>query len=274
MPFWALYILSDILYWVIYKILGYRKQVVYTNLKNSFPEKTDTEIKILANKFYRNLCDVVVESVKMISMSKAQILERNQFPQHKVVDDLNAQGRTCFYFAGHLGNWEWSPCVAGIASQVTLWGVYSTLKDKAFDGMTKAYRSRFGCEMIPMEQIARRVLLDKQTKNICFIADQTPANPDANIWVDFMHQQTLAFSASAKLARKINAAIIYASIIRVKRGHYEYLFDILVENPKEMDEQTIMQTFFTRLEQDIHEKPDMWLWSHKRWKHKRETITV
>jgi KDO2-lipid IV(A) lauroyltransferase len=269
LPFWALYGISDILYLMVYKVFGYRKKVVYENLKNSFPEKNEEEIKKIMDRFYENLCDIIVESIKMITISREELSRRNPHAQHKILDDLNAQGRTCFYFAGHLGNWEWSPDVAGIASKVPLWGVYTKIENKAMDEMVKFYRSRFGCEMIPMENIARRVLTDKTTKNICFIADQTPSNPEANIWVKFLNQETLAFSASAKLARKIDAAIIYASIIRMKRGYYDYRFEVLVENPKLLTEQEIMQTFFNRLEKDIRQYPDMWLWSHRRWKHKR-----
>ena len=269
LPFRALYGISNFLYLVLYKIFGYRIKVVRENLKNSFPGKSEDEIKRIMDQFYKNLCDVIVESIKMISISREELARRTPSAEHIILDELNAKGRTCFYFAGHLGNWEWSPNVAGLASKVTLWGVYTTVQNKAFNEMIKDYRSRFGCEMIPMEQIARRVLTDKETKNICFIADQTPANPEANIWVNFLNRQTLAFSASAKLARKINAAIIYASIIRTKRGHYDYRFEILFENPKFATEQEIMQSFFDRLEKDINQYPDMWLWSHKRWKHRR-----
>lgn len=271
LPLGVLYGISDILYWVIYKGFGYRRKVVITNLRNSFPEKSEAEIKVISDRFYHNLCDIIVESIKMISMSKEELMKRNEASEHKILDALNAKGITCFYFAAHLGNWEWSPNVAALANKVTLWGVYKTVKDKAFDQLTIDYRSRFGCEMIPMEQIARRVLTDKQTKNICFIADQTPSNSDANLWVKFLHQDTLAFSASAKLAKKIGAAIVYAGIVKVKRGYYKYEFEVLYENPKLVDETEIMQTFFNRLEQDIRKNPDSWLWSHKRWKHKKST---
>lgn len=269
LPFGVLYALSTFLYFVVYKIFGYRKKVVSQNLSNSFPEKSEREIEVITSKFYRNLCDVTMESIKMISMPKEELLKRTTSDEHRILDELNAAGRTCFYFAGHFGNWEWSPNVAGLASKVKLWGVYTKIEDPWYDKLVKDYRSRFGCEMILMEHIARKVLTDKEVKNICFVADQTPSNPDANLWVDFLHQQTLAFSASAKLAKKIDAAIIYASIIRVKRGFYDYHFEILVEHPKQHTEQEIMQLFFDRLEKDIRLYPDQWLWSHKRWKHKK-----
>ncbi len=269
LPLWALYGISDFLYLVLYKIFGYRKKVVDENLRNSFPEKTEKEIKQIRNRFYKNLCDIIVEAIKMISMDKEELERRNPHHEHQVLDELNAKGRTCFYFAGHTGNWEWSPCVAGIASKVPLWGVYTTVENKAIDEMIKTYRSRFGCEMIPMEQIARRLLTNRETKNVCFIADQTPANPEANTWVKFLNQETLAFSASAKLAKKLNAAIIYSSFIRTSRGHYNYHFEVLIDDPRMLDEQQIMQLFFDRLEKDIRQYPDMWLWSHKRWKHSK-----
>ncbi len=273
LPFSVLYTISTFLYFVVYRLLGYRKEVVERNLTLSFPEKSKEEINQIMDRFYRNLCDVLVESIKMISMSENELRTHATSPEHCLLDRLNAEGRTCFYFAGHLGNWEWSPNVAGLASQVKLWGVYTKITNKAFNKLITKYRSRFGCEMILMEHIARRVLTDKDVKNICFIADQTPSNPEANIWVDFMNQQTLAFSASAKLAKKINAVIIYASIIRKSRGYYEYKFEVLFENPQLYSEQEIMQAFFSRLEKDIRKHPVLWLWSHKRWKHKpKETL--
>lgn len=269
LPFAVLYTLSDLLYIIIYKGFGYRKKVVLENLRNSFPQKNASEISTICDAFYRNLCDIIVESIKMISISKEELNKRNDCSAHRVLDELNAKGKTCFYFGAHLCNWEWSPGVAALATQVPLWGVYKTVTHKAFDDLLTKYRGRFGCEMIPMEQIARRVLTNKETKNVCFVADQTPSNIDANLWVKFLNQETLAFSASAKLAKKINAAIIYGSIVKLKRGYYKYHFEVLFENPKEVDEQEIMQTFFTRLEKDIIAHPSSWLWSHKRWKRKR-----
>lgn len=267
LPIGILYAISNLLFFLIYSVFGYRKKVVMDNLRQSFPEKTEAELQRIMKQFYRNLCDIIVESLKMISMSREEVIERNEYSEHSVVDALNASGRSCFYFAGHVGNWEWSPDVAGIASQVKLWGVYKPLSSKGMDELTKFYRSRFGCEMIAMDQIARRVITDKETKNICFIADQTPANPESNIWVDFLNRKTLFFSASAKLAIKTKTPIVYGSLTRVKRGHYKYHFEVLVEHPEQMNEQEIMQRFASRLEQDIREQPDNWLWSHRRWKH-------
>lgn len=269
LPFRALYGISDLLYWILYKGFHYRKDIVLINLRNSFPEKNAKEINYICDTFYGNLCDIIIESIKMITISKEELMKRNDCSAHKLIDDLNAKGKTCFYFGAHLGNWEWSPAVAGLANKVPLWGVYKTVTHKAFDDLLTKYRGRFGCEMIPMEQIARKALTNKETKNICFIADQTPSNVEANIWVNFLNQDTLAFSASAKLAKKMNAAIVYASIIKQKRGYYRYDFELLFEDPKHVDEQEIMQTYFSRLEKDIVRDPAAWLWSHKRWKRKR-----
>lgn len=267
LPFGFLYAISNLLFFLIYSVFGYRKKVVMENLRHSFPEKTEPELRQIMKKFYRNLCDIIVESLKMISMSREEVIKRNEYSEHTVVDALNANGKSCFYFAGHVGNWEWSPNVAGIASQVKLWGVYKPLSSKGMDELTKFYRSRFGCEMIAMDQIARRIITDKEIKNICFIADQTPANPESNIWVDFLNRKTLFFSASAKLAIKTKTPIVYGSLDRVKRGYYKYHFEILVEDPSKMNEQDIMQLFASRLEKDIRRQPENWLWSHRRWKH-------
>ena len=123
LPFGALYVISDLLYLLLYKVFGYRKKVVLENLRNSFPEKTRDEINKISDRFYRNLCDIIVESIKMISISKEELLKRNDCSMHNVLDEQNAKGRSCFYFAGHLGNWELSPAVVSLTSKVKVWGV-------------------------------------------------------------------------------------------------------------------------------------------------------
>lgn len=266
LPFRALYLLSNFLRFLLYHVFGYRRAVVMDNLKKSFPEKSMKELKLIERKFYRNLCDIVVETIKSASISKADFMKRNVTNSHKVVDDLNARGKTVFYFAGHCGNWELSPNAAALASKVPLAGAYKKLTNPYFDEYMRNLRSRFGCNMIEMAQTPRFVITQKAPFNFCFIADQTPVTVDANAWVPFLNRETLFFIASSKLAIKINASIVYGTMQRKKRGFYEYHFEVLVENASEYSENEILSMYVKRLEQDIQACPDNWLWSHRRWK--------
>jgi KDO2-lipid IV(A) lauroyltransferase len=267
MPMRSLYGLSDFIFFLVYRVFKYRQSVVKDNLRQSFPEKKEDELQMIEKKFYHNLCDILVESIKMISISESELRERNNLEEHKIIDALNAKGRSCFYFMGHTGNWELSTGAGALASKVPIWGVYKKVRSREFDKLTNDYRSRFGCRMIVMEQVARETLSDTRVKNVCFIADQTPSNPKTNAWVQFLNRNTLFFTASARLAMRTGSAIVYCYIERVKRGYYKYHFETLFENASLSDEQTIIQTFASRLEQDIRRQPDNWLWSHRRWKH-------
>jgi KDO2-lipid IV(A) lauroyltransferase len=266
LPMKTLYRLSDILFVLVYKIFGYRRSVVQENLKSSFPEKSKEELNEIEKKFYRNFCDIVMESIKMISISEKELKERNDLAEHSLIDSLNAKGKTCFYFMGHTGNWEWSTGAGAMASLVPLWGVYKKVSNPKFDKLINAYRTKFGCRMLPMESIARETLSDKRVKNICFIADQIPANTKSNLRVNFLNHSTLFFAASARLAIRTESAIVYCYIERERRGYYRYHFETLFENASLYDEETIIKAFAERLEKDIQQNPDNWLWSHRRWK--------
>lgn len=266
LPFGALYLISDFLRLLLYRVFGYRRAVVMDNLTKSFPEKSLKELRLIERRFYRNLCDIVVETIKSASISKDEFMKRNVTTSHKVVDDLNAKGKTVFYFAGHCGNWELSPNAAALASKVPLAGAYKKLSNPFFDEYMRKLRSRFGCNMIEMAQTPRFVITQKAPFNFCFIADQTPVTVEANAWIPFLNRETLFFIASSKLAKKINASIVYGTMHRKKRGFYEYEFELLVEDASEYSENEILSKYVKRLEHDIQASPDNWLWSHRRWK--------
>lgn len=273
LPFWLIYRVSDFLFILIYKILGYRKKVVYNNLKNSFPEKSDKEIKVIQHQFYRYFFDLIVETIKTLTISPNTLRRRLSFEDTSIFKKYFDQKQSIIIVMGHFGNWELGGARFAIEPFHKLNVVYHPLQDKYFDGLVYKMRTRLGNGLYAMKNTLRGMVSDR--KNItaaAFIADQTPSAKGA-YWMDFLNQDTPVFTGTGKLANKFNYPVIYASVKRKKRGYYDIKIEELIEKPAEKDPEEIMAVFTKRLEEDIRQQPEIWLWSHKRWKHKRTLIT-
>jgi KDO2-lipid IV(A) lauroyltransferase len=273
LPFWILYGISDFFYIIVYHIIGYRKKVVIGNLKKSFPEKSEEEINEIARKFYLHFCDVILEIVKLLTISK------KEFKKRCVMDETAVKSFHYFFdrnqtfvgVMGHCGNWEW----AAIAHQVyftrMITGVYHPLSNKNFDTFMLNLRSRFGGDIVPMSQLYRRLVTLRHqniSTTIGLIADQTPP-PESAYWTTFLNQDTPVFNGTEKLAKKFEYPVVYLKIKKTKRGYYQLSATTVTENPNSLPEGKISELHTEELEKNIREQPHIWLWSHKRWKHKK-----
>jgi KDO2-lipid IV(A) lauroyltransferase len=272
LPFRLLYILSDFVYVLLYHIAGYRKGVVLTNLRNAFPGKSEQEIKKIGKAFYKYLCDLFLETFKTLTISKEKMLKHCYFDDESIglFKRLSSENRSIILVLGHQGNWEWAGNIFSLLLDHQLYVIYHPLKNKHFNGLITKMRTTFGTRLIAMKDTYRDMLAAKNELNAtAFIADQTPSSLQAAWWTNFLNQDTPVFKGTEVIAKKINYPVVYANIRRVKRGYYRIHAEMLVENPKDTGDGFISELHTKRLEQDISEQPETWLWSHRRWKHKR-----
>ena len=271
LPFWFLYLIADFLYLILFYIVGYRRRVVQENLRNSFPEKTESERKIIEKKYFRYLADLFVESIKAISISKTEVERRMFVNNTEIVDEYFKQNRSVITAVGHYGNWEWGALRASTITNHPRLIIYKPLNDDASDNFYKKVRSKFGATLIPMKGTLRAMIaLRKELTFSVFASDQTPTREDANYFTNFLNQPTAVFLGIEKIAKIINGVVIFADIRRVKRGHYVCTFIPIVEEPLQTTEYEITRAHVKYLEKVIKEEPAYWLWSHRRWKFKPE----
>lgn len=270
LPFSVLYIISDVLCFVIYSIFKYRKKVVFNNLLLSFPEKSVLEIDVIAKKYYHHLCDLIIEMVKLCTINQKELLKRCTIVgDKKILNDFFEQKKSCIGVMGHTGNWEWASPIFSIFLKQELNIVYKKLSNPEFDFWINKVRTRFGQKLIESQNTIRAVFANTNKSTITILlADQSPPQNNA-IWTNFLHQDTPFLRGPAILAQKFDMPILYLSVRKPKRGFYEFQYTLLENNPKTKTEQEILQLFVRNLEIDIQKQPEIWLWSHRRWKHKR-----
>ncbi|MCC8187613.1 MAG: lysophospholipid acyltransferase family protein [Bacteroides sp.] len=277
LPFWVLYRFSDLLYYPLYHLIGYRKKVVRKNLVTSFPEKSLDEIVRIEKKFYSNLCDYFFETLKMASMSEKQIKRRMRFEGLGQVQADTEQGRSVALYLAHTFNWEWvSSIPLHMSDKSVVFGqIYHALRNKTFDRLFLKLRGRFGTTSISKENTLRRVMEYKSQDRlfvIGFIADQIPKWQSTHHWVDFLHQDTAVFTGTEKIAKKMKCTTYYLTMVQEKRGYYLCKVQSLVENPSAMPDFKLTDLYFERLSETLHQYPSSWLWSHNRWKRTREQV--
>ena len=275
LPFWLLYLFSDFLYLVIYHIFGYRKKVVLTNLSNSFPEKSESEINEICKKFYSFFCDWILEMIKSITISKKEAIKRSHFNDTSLLKKYYSENKKIILVMGHFGNFELGDAEIAYNTDYQLYSVYKILSNKYFDALIKKKRLRFGSKVIAMKDVFKTMISLKASNEInatLFIADQTPS-PQNAYWTTFLNQETPVFWGTEIIANKLNYPVIYVSVNRVKRGYYELSLDLICENPKDTKKGEISEMHTKRLEKDIIRQPEIWLWSHKRWKHSKPNKT-
>lgn len=271
LPFRLLYLLSDAMYVLLYYVLSYRKKVVMSNLRASFPDKSDTELKRICKDFYHYLCDMFLETFKTLTISKAEMVRRCSFTPATVelFNQLAEQKKSTVLVMGHKGNWEWAGNTFSILCKQQLYVIYHPLANKQFNNLMYKMRTRFGTKLIAMQDTFREMVKNRQEVNAtAFIADQSP-QPATAQWTTFLHQDTPVSKGTEKIAQKMNYPVVYVSVIRIKRGYYSVKASMLVETPTAENEGAITISHTRKLEQDIMEQPATWLWSHRRWKHKR-----
>jgi KDO2-lipid IV(A) lauroyltransferase len=269
LPLSILYLLSDFLYIVFYRLIKYRIKVVRENLKNSFPDKTNEERIQIEKKYYNYLCDLIVESIKGFTISEKELKKRMIFNNLDLIEKLYKEQKSAIIIMGHCGNWEWVCRSGPLFMQNRLVGVYKPLTNKLFNKLMNESRTAFGVEQIPMAQIARYVMVQKTPFLLILIADQSPSDMESSFWLEFLNQETAVLPGAEKLALKFNLPVYFTYVNSNKRGYYNCDTKLLVEESNTTSDGSISKLHSKELEENIIKNPHNWLWSHRRWKIKR-----
>lgn len=271
LPLSFLYLLSKVGYLILYYLLQYRKKVVHTNLKNSFPNKSNQEIIKIEKDFFRYLSNLIFEIIKLSTISNSEIKKRVKFNNLELVESYINRGESILACTGHYGNWELGMMAVGLRIKATAYVIYKPLSNPIFDDWFYKIRTSTSNLFVPMRQTLRSIASTRnQTTMYCFAGDQTPAKDEARVWINFLNQPTPILPGIEKIARQTNRPVIYFNMQLIKRGYYEVDCYIVSDNPKSLSEGEITQKNFALLEEIITKNPAYWLWSHKRWKHKPE----
>ena len=270
LPLCVHYVLSDALYFLVYRLLHYRVKVVRKNISESFPEKDASELRHIERGFYHWFCDYIVESVKLLTMSQEQMKRRLVFKGTDVVDQVVAEGQSCAVYLGHYCNWEWITSLPLWVTPAAQCGqIYHTIENPMFDRLFLRLRQRFGAVCIPMAETLRRII-----KVIGYIGDQVPFWNNIHHWCQFLNHDTPVLTGTERLARQTGHAVFYMDVRRVRRGYYEAEFQLISREPKQLAEYEVTDEYFRRLEASIRRDPACYLWSHNRWKRTREEFNL
>lgn len=276
LPMRALYVLSDIMYFWVYVIGKYRIKIVRRNMQAAFPGKNNKELRTLERNFYHHFCDYVVETLKLMHISEKELQARAYVTNPEFINDLMEQGYTTFIvYMGHYGNWEWFSGSTTRFDNLKMYQIYRPLNNKAVDRLFIKLRTHFGSFCMAKNNTVREMVTLKQNKKralAIFLADQTPSKANIHYWSNFLNQDTPIYTGPERLARKLNFPAVYMDVVKIKRGYYEGTFRMLVENPKNTPEFELTEIYTRLMEKTILRNPAYWLWTHKRWKHKRENI--
>ena len=270
LPYWVLYGISNFLAFVFYYLIPYRKKVVLINLHNSFPDKSEEEINSICKKFYAHLCDIIVESVKLFSISNKQILRRFKVRNPEILQPYFDAGKDVIIVGGHYNNWEM--LAAGIDQQVPhdTVGLYSKLSNPFFDKKMKSSRSAFGLRMVTTKESFAYFKEEHSVPRLSiFGADQSPTYSKSVHWTTFLNQETAVALGTERFAKKYNMPVVYGSIVKESRGHFSLTISLLCKDPNDTADGEITELHTRKLEEQILAQPEYWLWTHKRWKRKR-----
>ncbi len=271
LPLWMLYRISDLLFLLVYFVVRYRRKVVRENLSRSFPDRSKQERRLIERRFYRFFCDYAVETIKLLTISEAEMRRRMKvFGCEEMDAELDRQS-FCFLMLGHYGNWEWLSTIA-LWSKHNCGQLYTPLHNATFDRVFYDMRSRFGTENISKYNALRRILSLKSEgipSHIGFITDQSPRPNSIHDWMTFLHQDTPIFTGAERIGKKVGAAAYFIRVTRPRRGYYECHLERLTSDMREFADYELTELCMRRLEAEINEVPHLWLWTHRRWKHQR-----
>lgn len=267
-PFFILYPFADLMYLLLFHIFKYRKKVIFENLSASFPEMEQQKFKRLFTLAYKNLTDLLVEGIKGFTMTRSQIRKRHKILNPELVEPYFKAGKSVIALPTHYGNWEWGALSPGLfIKDFKIVGFYKKFTNPYVDRFMRKNRSRTGTELISIRETSATFENLKDIPTVYIMAaDQSPSNPRTAIWVDFLERETAFLHGPEKHARNNDIPLVFVDIQRVKRGYYELTLSVLVDNPTELDEGEITKRYAKALESQIQEKPENWLWSHRRWK--------
>lgn len=267
LPWRVLYIISDILYLILYKIFNYRNKVVSKNMENSFPEKTKSEIRQLKNTFYKHFFDIVVETIKLFSANPEDIIARSKIVNPELLNKYYEQDREVAVVGGHYGNWEYIAISLQPQLKHQMLAIYHQLKNKFFEKVMFESRTRTGMIFVSRKSVRAGFFENNDNKYVVvFGADQFPTNAKKVHFATFLNQRTAVAFGPEKFAKERNMVVVWGDNKRVSRGHYEITFKVLTENPIDEKPGVITEMHTKALEEEILRDPAYWLWTHKRWK--------
>jgi len=265
--------LSDTTAFILQYIIRYRAKVVKENLCNSFPEKSLAEIKQITKDFYRNLCDVSFESLKILTISKEELQKRVIITNMDVPLSTLDNGQSHLGLTSHLCNWEWLLQICAVESPYPIDAVYKPLSNLKMEAFTLELRSRFGANPVPMKDTLRQLIKTRKTvRSMAMVADQTPPHSEIQHWATFLNQYTPFYVGGDKIGGAMQLPILFVGMKRIKRGYYEVTFEMLKDLPISKEGHEVTDLFIKKLEGKIKEQPSNWLWSHRRWKHKEVKV--
>lgn len=269
LPFWILYLISDLLFLLVFYVVGYRRKVVQENLRNAFPEKSEAERKSIERKYFRYLADLIVEIVKLFTISEKELHKRLEPINKELLDHYFSQGKSVIGAVGHYGNWEMAGLRLSLVTDKRRMVVYKPLTNADWDDAFLKMRSRFGATLVSMKNTMRRMVeFRKELMVSVLVSDQTPVKGEATYFTTFLNQPTAVFLGIEKLAKMLDSPVVFCDIRRKKRGYYSCTVVPLFEDPKATAEHEITDAHVRYLEKVIMERPEFWLWSHRRWKFK------
>ena len=270
LPMWVHYVLSDLIYLVVYHLIGYRKPLA--------PEKSGDERLRIERGFYHWFCDYLVETVKLLTISEQELKRRMVFKGTETVDEIVESGQSCAVYLGHYCNWEWITSLSFWVSPKAQCGqIYHALENPVFDRLFLRLRQRMGAVCIPMAETLRRLAVYCQQQKpvvIGYISDQVPFWNNIHHWLDFLHHDTPVLTGTERLARSAGHAVFYMDVRRIRRGYYEAEFRLIARDPKQTKDYELTDAYFKMLEESVRRDPQCYLWTHNRWKRTHEEYNL
>ncbi|NMH28827.1 lysophospholipid acyltransferase family protein [Flavobacterium silvaticum] len=271
LPFRLLYWVADIVYFLVYHIVGYRKKIVRQNLGMAFPEKSAAELKKIEKESYRHLCDMFLEMIKTMTISRKEIERRYTFTNMDLYLDLEKQGKSIALLCAHYASYEWA---VSMNFHITFEGyaIYKKIANKYFDKVVRDIRTKYRAHLITTKETVP-TLVTNQKNGILgvygFVSDQSPKQGKEQHWVEFLGIDTPVHTGAEMLAKKYDMNVIFMRTEKVARGRYKGTFELLAENPRQVPDYQITDTFMKLVEKQIKDDPSYYLWTHKRWKYSR-----
>jgi Kdo2-lipid IVA lauroyltransferase/acyltransferase len=271
LPLSLLYAITDGLFLLVYYSIGYRKKVVINNISNSFPDKSEKEVKAIAKEFYKRFSEYIAETLKGISISEKDIKKRVRFINVPDVQPYADNDQSIILVGPHQFNWEWALLTGCLVLPFPVDAVYQRLSNSNYDKLMYNSRARFGGKPIDKKNIIRSLLKTKdRLRAVAILADQSPGKDTIKYWAKFMNQDTAFFLGPEQIAKAMKYPVVFFKMVRQKRGYYTVELIKLTEPPYENESHTILDRYIVETEKQIREDPAGYLWSHKRWKLKRE----
>ncbi|MFM7759085.1 MAG: lysophospholipid acyltransferase family protein [Crocinitomicaceae bacterium] len=266
LPMWALYFISDALYLVLYYLIPYRKKVVRSNLLKSFNTLSTREIKKLEKEFYTHFCNLLVEGIKNLSISQRDLMQRFTVTNPELLDELYAKKQSVILISGHYGNWEWLITAQDALFQHKSFGIGMPLTSNFWNDKLNEKRSRFGMTVLNAKNYKAVLKNSSQPFAVLTLGDQAPPSSEKAYWTNFLNQQSPVLLGTEFMANEFNAAVVYFSIIPVKRGYYNMTLTLITDDPRSCPFGYVTENHTRFLESQIMTLPSYWLWTHKRWK--------